>query len=475
MSTLPILASDTKEATCAAPGLYHVSTWGCQMNVLDGERMAGRLEGAGWKPAADADQADVVVLNTCAVREKAEAKVYSALGVLGIRKRDRPDLVIGVTGCVAQVEADEILERAPWVDFVLGTGQVESISEAVERVRRERRHFASFELPTESPVYQFRQITRGSAFQAYVTVIEGCDQFCTFCIVPFTRGRERSRASSEILEELEALAGRGYTEVTFLGQTVNAYREPAEGFGLGELLRRASRVPGIRRLRFITSHPRLVDDPMIEALASGGPIAPYLHLPAQAGSDRVLYRMKRRYDAATYRATVARVRAAVPGIAISSDFIVGFPGETEEDFQATLELVRDVRFESVFGFRYSPRPGTASARWGTRQEVPEEVAAERLARLLDLQTEIQSELNRSLEGRTFEILVEGEDRKGQVRGRTGCHRIVHVEGVKGVARVEPGSYLRVRIRRGLPNSLLAEALPESLGDAEGGRERAVAP
>jgi tRNA-2-methylthio-N6-dimethylallyladenosine synthase len=422
------------------------------MNVLDGERMAGALEGMGLSRAAGSADADVLILNTCAVREKAVDKVYSALGVLGSRKAERPDLVIGVTGCVAQVEKEEILERAPWVDFVLGTGQVERVSEAVERVRRERRHFLSFDLPVESPIYQFRQISRGSAFQAYVTVIEGCDQFCTFCIVPFTRGRERSRSSSEILEEVSALAAKGYTEVTLVGQTVNAYRDPQVGFGLGELLSRVSRIEGVRRLRFLTSHPRFVDDPMIEAIASGDPVAPYLHLPAQSGSDRVLYRMKRRYDAATYREIVRRVRAAVPSIALSSDFIVGFPGETEEDFRDTLELVREVRFESLFGFRYSPRPGTASARWGSRQEVPEEVSSDRLSRLLALQAEIQTEINRGLEGREFEILIEGADRQGKIRGRTACHRIVHLPPKPAF---RPGSYERVRIVRGLPNSLLA--------------------
>lgn len=422
------------------------------MNVLDGERMAGQLDAKGFRKATDGAP-DVVILNTCSVREKAEAKVYSALGVLGARKREQPDLVIGVTGCVAQVEADEILERAPWVDFVLGTGQVEGLAQAVETARRQRRRFISYELPQESPVYQFRQITRGSAYQAYVTIIEGCDQFCTFCIVPFTRGRERSRAGSEVLEELRHLAASGYSEVTLLGQTVNAYWDPEEGFGLGELLRRAARVEGIRRLRFLTSHPRLVDDAMVEALSRGGAIAPYLHLPAQSGSDRVLFRMKRRYDARTYRALIRRIRSEVPGIAISSDFIVGFPGETEEDFRETLDLVEEVRFESLFAFRYSSRPGTASARWGSASEIPEAVSADRLSTLLALQERIQLEINRSLEGREFEVLIEGEDRKGQSRGRTPCNRIVHIEGADPTA---PGSYARVRIVRGLPNSLIGE-------------------
>ncbi len=437
-------------------GFYRVETWGCQMNVLDGERMAGQLETRGYQRADAGQEADVVLLNTCAVREKAEAKVYSALGVLGRRKREHPGMVIGVTGCVAQVEADEILERAPFVDFVLGTGQVERAGEIVEEIRRERRRVLAIDLPKDSPVYQFRQISRESPFQAFVTVIEGCDQFCTFCIVPFTRGRERSRRFEEIRDEVVELVDRGYSEVMLLGQTVNAYREPAEGFGLGELLRRVSDVAGLRRLRFITSHPAFVDDALIDALASGGNIAPYLHLPAQSGSDRVLYRMKRRYNRARYVETVARIRARVPEIAISSDFIVGFPGETEEDFVQTLELVREVRFANVFAFRYSPRPGTASARWGRETEVADAVAAERLGRLLALQEEIQTEINRSLVGREFEVLIENLDRRGQSRGRTACNRVVHIEG--DATELTSGQYARARIVRGLPNSLMARAV-----------------
>jgi tRNA-2-methylthio-N6-dimethylallyladenosine synthase len=433
---------------------YRVETWGCQMNVLDGERMAGQLERRGFRPAAKEESPDVVILNTCAVREKAEAKVYSALGVLGRRKQDFPELVIGVTGCVAQVEGNEILERAPWVDFVLGTGNVERIGELVDRVRSERRHVLALELPIDSPVYQFREISRGSGFAAYVTVIEGCSQFCTFCIVPFTRGRERSRRSSEIFEEIRSLVARGYSEVTLLGQTVNAYRDPEDGTGFGQLLSKAARIPGVRRLRFLTSHPRFVDSSMIEALAAGGNVAPYLHVPAQSGSDRVLYRMKRRYTASEYLEKIARVRAALPQVAVSSDFIVGFPGETEEDFALTLALVRAARFASVFAFRYSARPGTAAARWGSETFVPDAVAAERLARLLDLQTELQTEVNRGLVGRELEVLVEGPDRDGRARGRTPCNRIAHVSGDGGLSK--PGDYLRVRIVRGLPNSLLAE-------------------
>ncbi len=406
---------------------YRVETWGCQMNVLDGERMAGQLDGLGLSRAQEGEAADVVILNTCSVREKAESKVYSALGVLAEKKRENPSLVIGVTGCLAQVSGDEILERAPWVDFVVGTGNVESVGQIVRRVRQERRQVTALELPQESPVYQFRQISRGSRFQAYVTVIEGCDQFCTFCIVPFTRGRERCRHSGEILEEVSWLVQCGYTEITLLGQTVNAYRDPEDGSGLGGLLSRAAAVRGVRRLRFLTSHPRFVDDPLIAALAAGGPIAPYFHLPAQSGSDRILFRMKRRYDRQHYLTTVERIREAVPHAAISSDFIVGFPGETEEDFAGTLELVRRARFANIFAFLYSPRPGTASARWGSETAVLPEVASERLQRLLRLQEELQLQGNRDLVGSLFEVLIEGHDRQGKGRGRTPC-RAVPVTG-----------------------------------------------
>jgi tRNA-2-methylthio-N6-dimethylallyladenosine synthase len=451
MSTLPVYAASTSEQAGCVPS-YRIETWGCQMNVLDSDRIAGQLDARGLRRAGEREHADVVVLNTCSVREKAESKVYSALGVLARRKREHPDMVIGVTGCVAQVSGDEILERAPYVDFVLGTGQVERAGEIVEQIRRDRRRVMAIDLPKDSPVYQFRQISRGSSFQAYVTVIEGCDQFCTFCIVPFTRGRERSRRSAEIVEEVESLTRRGFGEVMLLGQTVNAYLDPLEGFGLGELLTRVSRVAGLRRLRFITSHPALVDDALVEALGSAPNIAPYMHLPAQSGSDRVLYRMKRRYRRADYAAVVGRLRMRVPEIAISSDFIVGFPGETEQDFEETLSLIRETRFANVFAFRYSPRPGTASARWGSEQEIGEDVASERLARLLALQGEIQAEINRGLEGRTFEVLIENRDRKGQSRGRTACNRVVHVEGGDSL---NPGEYARVRIVKGLPNSLIS--------------------
>jgi len=466
---------------------YRVETWGCQMNVLDGARMAGQLLSRGFRAAPDGEDADVVLLNTCAVREKAEAKVYSALGVLARRKQLRPEMVIGVTGCVAQVEADEIFERAPYVDFVLGTGEVERVGETVEEIRRERRRIASTFLPTDSPEYAYQSIAHPSPFQASVTVIEGCDQFCTFCIVPFTRGRERSRRAREIVAEVERLIsgegdgprGRGpgrLKEILLLGQTVNAYQDPEDGFGLGELLRRVAAVPELARVRFITSHPSFVDDALIETMATCPNVAPFLHLPAQSGSDRVLYRMKRRYDRRQYTDTVGRFRARMPDVAVTSDFIVGFPGETDEDFEQTLSLVREIRFASIFAFRYSARPGTAAARWGSN-EVSDDVAAERLARLLALQEEISRETNAGLVGRIFEVLVEDRDRQGRARGRTPCNRVVHVEEEAGAAEagtgrrgsadstvLSAGDLAPVEIVRGLPNSLIGRVAQASPRD-----------
>jgi tRNA-2-methylthio-N6-dimethylallyladenosine synthase len=422
------------------------------MNILDGERMSGQLLSRGFQQTRETGTEDVILLNTCAIREKAEAKVYSALGRLAERKRENPELVIGVTGCMAQVQGDQILERAPWVDFVAGPGEVERVAELVETTRLERRHLLALELPTDSPVYQFRDIRRESRFSAFVTIIEGCDQFCTFCIVPFTRGRERSRRAAEILEEVESLVASGYSEIILLGQTVNAYRDPEDGDGFGSLLRRISSVPGVRRLRFLTSHPIFVDSGMIEALAQGGNIAPFLHLPAQSGSSRTLYRMKRRYDASGYVDVVSRIRREVPGVALSSDFIVGFPGETEADFQETLTLVRELRFASVFAFCYSPRPGTAAARWGSEKAVPPAEAADRLSRLLALQEELQADTNRALVGQRFEVLVEDAKPGRSARGRTACNRVIHFDGSS--PGLQAGAYVSVEVTRGLPNSLL---------------------
>ena len=352
------------------------------------------------------------------------------------------------------MSGDEILERAPWVDFVVGTGNVERVGQIVRRVREERRQVTALELPQESPVYQFRQISRGSLFQAYVTVIEGCDQFCTFCIVPFTRGRERCRRSGEILEEVAWLVQSGYTEITLLGQTVNAYRDPGDGSALGELLTRAAGVPGVRRLRFLTSHPRFVDDPLIARSPPGGRSRRTFTFRRSRGRTGFSTRMKRRYDSRYYLDTLERIRQAVPDAAISSDFIVGFPGETEEDFAGTLELVRRARFANVFAFLYSPQAGDRVRAVGERDRRPagDRVGAPAAAPGPPGGAAVADEprsRRQPLRGP-----VEGHDRQGQARGRTPCNRIVHVPDE--TRDLSPGRYVSVRITRGLPNSLIGE-------------------
>ena len=431
---------------------FHVETWGCQMNVLDSQRMAGLLEAQGMVPTDDPFDSDVLLLNTCDVREKAEAKVYSELGRFNEWKRERPDRVIGVAGCVAQRVGTGILDRVPWVDFVIGTGNVERVTEAVESAREGRRH-VRLELDRDSPVYQFRSIARDSPHQAYVTVIEGCDQFCTFCVVPFTRGRERSRRASEIEAECRELAGQGFSEITLLGQTVNAYACPQTGLSLARLLDRLCGIEGLRRVRFLTSHPAFVTPEFGDVLGAQPKIGRYFHLPAQSGSDKVLFRMKRRYTRNRYREIVDDVRRRAPDVVFSSDFIVGFPGETDADFEDTLRLVEDVEFGTLFGFLYSPRPGTAAARWGSGDEVPSTVARERLARLLDCQRSIQTRRHRAMEGSVVEVLVEGESKLGTTLcGRTSCNRIVHFAPLPE-RPVRSGDFVPIRIERGLENSL----------------------
>lgn len=434
----------------SSSGSFFIETWGCQMNELDSARLAGRLVSEGWTRASSQDEADLVLLNTCSVREKAEEKVFSSLGRIARIKRSRPDLLVGVAGCVAQQEGGAIFERADVVDFVLGTGNVDRIGEIVAQVGRGRPAQAWTDFDLENPGFRFDTIVRENPTKAMVTVVEGCDKFCTFCVVPFTRGRERSRRRSEIVEEVRRLVGEsGTVEVLLLGQTVNAYVDPETGEGFGPLLREVAAVPGLRRLRFVTSHPVNVDDGMISAMAENPVVCRYLHLPPQSGSDRILSRMKRQYTSRDYVETASRLRAALPGLNLSGDIIVGFPGETEADFEATLALVREVRFGSLFTFKYSERPGTAAARWP--DHLSEEEKAERLARLSELQEEIQLQGNRELLGRTVEVLVDGEAKKaGQFMGRTDCHRIVNFSSETPRAA---GSFVQVRIEVARHHSL----------------------
>jgi tRNA-2-methylthio-N6-dimethylallyladenosine synthase len=409
-----------------------IKTYGCQMNVYDSDRMADTLAPLGYVATDSAEAADLVILNTCHIREKAAEKVYSELGRLRVLKAERArpgrETLIAVAGCVAQAEGEEIIRRAPAVDMVFGPQTYHRLPDLIARARNGERAAAGAVVDTDFPeedkfdhlAEPARDRVRARGVTAFLTVQEGCDKFCSFCVVPYTRGAETSRPVARIVAEAERLAAAGVREVTLLGQNVNAYHGPGEdgaAWGLGRLLRRLSRIGGLDRLRYTTSHPRDMDDDLIAAHRELGSLMPYLHLPVQSGSDRVLAAMNRRHTADDYLRLVDRIRAARPDIALSGDFIVGFPGETDDDFAATLRLVEQVGYAACYSFKYSPRPGTPAAdRDG---QVAEAVKSERLAALQDLLGRQQAAFAAGLVGRTLDVLFEKPGRQpGQIVGRS---------------------------------------------------------
>lgn len=398
-------------------GSFHILTWGCQMNDEDSEQIGLFLEQAGYQPIEDPLEADVVVLNTCSVRAKPEQKVYSKLGELREAKLKRPDMIVAVCGCMAQVESAEIRRRAPFVDLIVGTGNPGALPELVQRARERASSGAagppivSLDLParrgavvTDIPM---RNVLRRPKLKAHVPIMYGCDKFCTFCIVPHTRGRERSRPTADILAEIRALARAGTREVTLLGQTVNSYgKNLAEGrVPFARLLEQIDAIPGLERIRFTSPYPRDFTDELIEAIARLPKVCEHIHLPLQVADDELLARMRRGYTVARYREIVDKLRAAVPGIAITTDLMLGFPGETDEQYRNTLRFVEEVRFDAAFMFAYSPRPGTPAAEM--QEQVPQEVKIARLTELIETQNRIAAEINQGQVGRTFEVLVEG--------------------------------------------------------------------
>ena len=435
------------------PRRFYIETWGCQMNELDSQRMAGQLMQQGILPTREPEEADVILLNSCSVREKAEQKVYSRLGEYRLLKRRNAGLLIGLCGCVAQQEGERALERVPDLDFVLGPARVGELSQLVTRRRGGERVVATG-FP-ESRQYDIDAVSRHGEYKGMVTLIEGCDKGCTFCIVPRTRGPERSRPLAEVLAEVRHLLDYGFQEIELLGQTVNHWREPGGDLDFADLLEAVATLPGVRRLRFITSYPRDFTPRMVEKIGRHENICPYLHLPVQSGADGVLRRMGRGYTRARYVDLVAQLRAARPDLALSTDLIVGFPGESEDDFRQTLDLVEEIRFATIFAFKYSPRPGTAAPQLDG--QVDSEVAGERLQRLFALQEKIQKEINLDLVGKEYDVVVTGWGREpGMQMGRTPCHRIVHF--ATGAEPAELGSVTRVRIGGALAHSLRAERL-----------------
>jgi tRNA-2-methylthio-N6-dimethylallyladenosine synthase len=436
-----------------APRRFFIETWGCQMNELDSQRMAGQLMQQGILPTHKPEEADIILLNSCSVREKAEQKVYSRLGEYRQLKRGRGELLIGLCGCVAQQEGRRALERVPDLDFVLGPARVGELQDVVARRRAGERVIATG-FPEDRP-YDIDAVSRHGEYKGMVTVVEGCNKNCTFCIVPKTRGPERSRPLAEILREVEHLVDYGFQEIELLGQTVNHWREPGGELDFADLLDHVARTPGVQRLRFVTSYPRDFTPRMVEQVGKHANICPYLHLPVQSGSDRVLRRMGRGYTRSEYLDLAAQLRQARPGLALSTDLIVGFPGESEEDFEQTLELLREVRFAATYAFKYSPRPGTAAPRLDGA--VLPEVADERLQRLFSLQEGIQREINESLVGEEFEVLVTGWGKQpGTQTGRTPCHRVVHF--ATGSEPVALGGTTRVQVESGFPYSLQGRRL-----------------
>ena len=412
------------------------------MNVHDSEKLAGSLERQGYTRADGPDDADVILLNTCSIREKASEKVFSELGRLRKLKRANPDLILGVCGCVGQQEGEEIFRRAPYVDLVLGPRATRSLGTLLERVQNgetARELLVDTEHRRDSIDFPYDEIHReGEAGgKAFVTIVEGCNHRCTFCIVPRTRGREVCREIGDILAELRRLADRGILEVEFLGQTVNAYRDGA-GNGLAELLTAAAAINGIRRIRFTTSHPAQMTGHLMDSMAASGPkVVPFLHLPVQSGSSAVLKDMRRGYDRETYLEKVAGLRERIPGICLGTDIIVGFPTESDSDFRQTLSLLREVRFHNCYSFTYSPRPGTPSELF--RDQVGPEEAHDRLQELQAVQKGIQEELHATWIGRRVKVLVEGPSKNNRSRltGRTAENRIVNCPGEATIDRIVP--------------------------------------
>ncbi len=426
---------------------YFIETYGCQMNVHDTEKISGILKVLGYAPASDERNADLVLLNTCSVREKAAQKVFTRLGQLKKLKQGKPGLTIGVCGCLAQQEGDLFFKNRPYVDVVFGPRNVGELPSILDRLEKERHQLLALSGPRQEPTFEVETILRDSPVKAYVTIMEGCDKFCTFCVVPFLRGREVSREPHSILLEARKLADQGYVELCLLGQNVNSYRY--ENFDFADLLRSLNEIPGIRRIRYTSPHPTDINPKVMNLYAELPKLCPNLHLPLQAGSNAVLSRMKRDYTREMYLLKVEYLRRLRPEIALSTDIIVGFPGETEEDFQHTMDVVKTVEFAGIFSFKYSPRKFTAALKM--QEEVPEDEKSERLQRLQDLQREIQLRLNHELIGTTQEVLVENHSKKdeGQLSGRTPCNRVVNFQGPEQWK----GLFVPVQIQSANPNSL----------------------
>ncbi len=426
--------------------VFAIKTFGCQMNEYDSERIAGILSSLSMRKAGNGEIPDVYIVNTCAVRKKSEEKLFSFLGrIKELRKKKR--VIIGVTGCVSQVEREKIFERAPYVDFVLGPHAYKEIPKILDEIEKSekiidvrwRKEYQELE---NNPL-------RESPFSAYITVMEGCNKFCSFCIVPFARGREISRSMKNIIEEAEKLARKGYKEIQFLGQNIDAYRDPDTGERLIELLRKASEIEGIEWIRFITSHPKDIDENFIVSLKELKKVTKYIHLPAQAGSNSVLERMRRGYTREEFIEKVNMIRDHIPDMAIGTDIIVGFPGETEKEFEETMKLLEEIKFDNLYSFKYSPRKGTLASKM--KDDVPHKIKTERLIKVQNLQKEIQLEKNRKFVGKIIKVFVTGKSKKDPsvFAGRDEGNRVVNFRASKNFI----GKFVDILITDATPHSL----------------------
>jgi tRNA-2-methylthio-N6-dimethylallyladenosine synthase len=433
----------------------YIETFGCQMNAVDSARMLSLLESADYRPASSLVDADLVLLNTCSIREKADQKIHSALGELRRWKTARRGRLVAVGGCLAQQEGQRLADRASHVDIVFGTHNIARLPELVRKAETSRPP-AEIDFTGDTSHWEVLPYLPAGAVSAMVTIMQGCDNYCAYCVVPYVRGKEISRPSKEILEEVRGLADRGVAEVILLGQNVNSYGRKEGGIPFPALVRRISRIPGIARIRFLTSHPRDLDPETIGLFGDIETLCPHLHLPVQSGSDRILSAMGRGYTRGEYLEKVGAVRKTRPGIAFSSDFIVGFPGETESDFEETLSVMEEVRYDSAFSFMFSPRPGTRAA--SLPDPVPADAAGRRLRRLQSLQEEHTRERLASCVGREMEVLAEGRSARdgAQWCGRTPCYKVVNFSPQEARA----GSFRRVLIRSAGAHSLSgAEGAP----------------
>jgi tRNA-2-methylthio-N6-dimethylallyladenosine synthase len=432
---------------------YFIITYGCQMNAHDSEKLAGMLEGVGMKAASIQEEADLILVNTCCVREHAENRVYGNVGALMNLKREKPDLIIGVCGCMMQQEkaAQKLISKMRHVDLVFGTHNLHELPEMIVGAMASGKPYARV-VKDEGCIIEGVPTVRDQSVSAFVTIMYGCDNYCSYCIVPYVRGGERSRKPENVIEGIKGLVSSGTREVTLLGQNVNSYGTGTDT-GFPELLERIGReAEGLKRLRFMTSHPKDLSDRLVRVMAESKIVCKQIHLPVQSGSDRILELMNRRYTAEHYLGLLEKLRAAMPGIGVSSDFIVGFPGETEEDFQATLRLAETARLNSSFTFKYSRRASTAAAVM--EGQIPEDVKKERLARLNALQAEITAELDRQAVGCVEEVLVEAPSRRksGEVCGRTDGGRMTNLKG--GLDLI--GKTVDVKITKAMANTLYGE-------------------